>query len=123
MPETRRTGKLQALGQQQEPPEMSPAYVTFGVSEPFRDHSNPSPIRRAKSTHECFDNVQRSLGETIQGNTRFTIAPTAMATGGYGLEAIFVYDPSQRNQADSTISDLHRAVAEVERAIWNDDVE
>ena len=46
-----------------------------------------------------------------------------MATGGYGQEASFIYDPSQRNEAGSTVANLHRAVAEVERTIWNGDVE
>ena len=102
---------------------MSLAHVTFGVSEPFCNHSDYSPIHCAKSTRECFDNVRRCLGETIQGNARFNISPTAMAAGGYGQEASFIYDPSQRNEAGSTIANLHRAVAEVERAVWNDDVE
>ena len=63
------------------------------------------------------------MGETIQGNARFNITPTVMATGGYSQEATFIYDPSQRNQAGSTVANLHRAVAEVERTIWDDDVE
>ena len=63
------------------------------------------------------------MGETIQGNAQFTIVPTAMATGGYGQEAVFGYDAGQRNQAGPTVSDVHRAVEEVERTVWDNDAE
>ena len=46
-----------------------------------------------------------------------------MATGGYGQEAVFGFDTTQRNQAGPTISDVHRAVEEVERTVWNNAAE
>ena len=102
---------------------MSRSYVAFIVSELFRDHPNYSPIRHARSTSECLNHVRQCLGETIEGNARFIITPTAMATGGYGQVAVFGFDASQRNQAGPTVSDVHRAVEEVERTIWNNDAE
>ena len=46
-----------------------------------------------------------------------------MATGGYGQQAVFGFDASQRNQAGPTVSDVHRVVEEVERTIWDNDAE
>ena len=63
------------------------------------------------------------MGETIEGNARFIITAAPMATGGYGQEAVFGYDANQRNQAGPTVSDVHQAVAEVERTVWDNDAE
>ena len=123
MPETRRSQQLQALRQLQQAPAMSQSHVTFIVLEPFHNQSNPTPIRHARSISECLNHVRQCLGETIEGNTRFIILATPMATGGYGQEAVFGYNASQRNQAGPTVVDVHRVVVEVERAVWNDDME
>ena len=123
MPETRRSQRLQTLGQQNPSPAMSRSYVTFIVSEPFRDYPDYRPIRRARSTRECLNHVRQCLGETIEGNARFIITAAPMATGGYGQEAVFGYDAGQRNQAGPTVSDISRAVAEVERTVWDNEAE
>ena len=123
MPETRRSQQLQTLRQLQQVPVMSQLHVTFIILEPFHDQSNPSPICCVRSTSECLNHIRQYLGETIEGNTRFIISATPIATRGYSQKALFGYDPSQRNQAGPTVSDIHWAVAEVERAVWDDAVE
>jgi len=41
-----------------------------------------------------------------------------MATGGYGQETAFTFDPQQRNESGFTIAALARAAREVEDRVW-----
>jgi hypothetical protein len=59
------------------------------------------------------------MGEEVPFNARLDISPTAMATGGYGQEAIFALDPSQRNEAGHTVSIYARHAEEIEDGIWS----
>src|SRR5882724_2563016 len=101
-----------------EPPKMSPANVSFAVSEPFRDQSNPSPIPASAAVRECLDLVASSMGERIQSNSRFSVAATTLPTGSLGQEAQFTFDPSQRNSSGHTVRNLITAAAVVERTVW-----
>jgi hypothetical protein len=97
---------------------MSSKAIYVGVSQPFRDASNPEPIRRSEAIRECLNNVRECVGEKTPFNARLDISPTAMATGGYGQEAIFAFDPSQRNEAGHTVSVYARHAEEIEDGIW-----
>src|SRR5882724_5493851 len=79
------------------PPKMSPMTLSFGVLEPFCDQSNPDPIRASVAVCKCLDLIASCVGERIESNARFSVAPTTLPTGPYGQEARFVFDPSQRN--------------------------
>ena len=122
MPETRadRQRRLQHL-HCPPPPEMSTNAITYAVSESFRDQSNPGPIRRSTSLQECLKDIRHCLGETIETNARLTVAPTAMATGGYGQEAAYTIDPQQRSTAGHTIAGIARAAEEIEERNWSTD--
>src|SRR5882724_9548081 len=103
------------------PPAMSPSRATISVSEPFRDQSAPRTIRRSEAFRKCIENVRECMGETIPFNSRLTIAPTPMATGGYGQETAFTFNPQQRNKSGFTVAALTRAAHEVKDRIWTTD--
>src|SRR5882724_3838601 len=119
MPPTRGDKRryLQHLASPQ-PPKMSSANVSFGVSEPFRDQSNPSPIPTSAAVRECLDLVSSCMGERIQSNARFSVEATTLPTGSLGQEARFTFDPSQRNTSGHTVGNLITAAAVVERTVW-----
>src|SRR5882724_502498 len=100
------------------PPAMSQSRATISVSEPFHDQSAPCTIRRSEAFRKCIENVRECMGETIPFNSRLTIAPTPMATGGYGQETTFTFDPQQRNKSGFTVTALARAAHEVEDRVW-----
>src|SRR5882724_9610221 len=119
MPPTRGDQKryIQHLTSPQ-PPKMSSANVSFGVSEPFRDQSDPSPIPASAAVRECLDLVASCMGERIESNSRFSVAATTLPTGSLGQEAQYTFDPSQRNTSGHTIGNLVTAAAVVERTVW-----
>jgi hypothetical protein len=98
---------------------MSQSTFSFGVSEPFRNQSNPSPIRASASVRQCLDHIASSMGETIHSNAVFGVSSTTLPTGAYGQEARFTFDPSQRNTSGYSIGSLIRAAREVEDRVWD----
>src|SRR5882724_2526137 len=100
-------------------PAMSQSHVSFSVSEPFRNQSDTSPIRASAAVRECLDHISSSVGETINANTIFSVAASALPTGTYSQEACFTLDPTQRNASGYTIGSIIRAAKEVEGTIWN----
>src|SRR3984885_2068605 len=117
MPKTRGDTKHEQFYHSQYP-KMSPAKVSFGVSEPFCNQSNPYPIRSSKAVRECLNHVSSCMGERIRCNSRFTVSPTTLPTGAYGQEAIFQCDPNQRNQEGYTIGGIIRQAKAVEDRQW-----
>src|SRR3984885_8335897 len=97
---------------------MSPAKVSFGVSEPFSNQSNPYPVRSSKAVRECLDHVASCMGERIHCNSRFTVSPGTLPTGTYGQEATFQCDPTQRNKEGYTIGSIIRQAKAVEDRQW-----
>jgi hypothetical protein len=118
MPTTRGDIKRQQH-YQNTPTEMSPTDVSFSVSEPFQDQSNPDPIRSSKAVRECLNDVAFSMGERISSNSRFTVSPTALPTRTYGQEATLCTNPNQRNKDSYTVGAIIRAAKEVEDRVWN----
>src|SRR5882724_11060606 len=98
---------------------MSSANVTFRVLEPFRNQSNPDPIRASAAVRECLDLVASCVGERIESNTQFSVVPTTLPTGPYGQEALFTLDSSQRNASGHTVGDVIKVAAVMERTVWN----
>src|ERR1700733_4760786 len=117
MPKTRGDTKHEQFYHSQYP-KMSPAKVSFGVSELFHDQSNPYPVRSSKAVRECLDHVASCMGERIHCNSRFTVSPGTLPTGTYGQEATFQCDPSQRNQEGYTIGNIIRQAKAVEDRQW-----
>src|SRR3984893_9256691 len=97
---------------------MSPTNVSFSVSEPFRNQSNPHPIRSSKAVRECLNDVAFCMGERISTNSRFTVSPTTLPTGTYGQEANFQCDPHQRNKEGYTIGRIIKMAKEAEDRVW-----
>src|SRR3984885_11023276 len=118
MPTTRGNNQHQQY-YQSTPPKVSSTNVSFGVSEPFRDQSNPDPIRSSKAVRECLNNVAFCMGERVSTNSRFTVSPTTLPTGAYGQEALFQCDPNQRNATGYTIGRIIKAAKETEERVWN----
>src|ERR1700733_5317721 len=119
MPETRgdRQCRLQHL-QSPPAPEMSESAIAYSVSEQFQDQSNPSPIRSSESLRECLKDIRQCMGETVTCNARLSVTPTAMATGGYGQEATYTFDPQQGNPSGYTIGRIAKAAQEIEDRNW-----
>jgi len=101
------------------PPKMSQSNVSFGVSEPYGDQSNPRPIKASAAVRECLNLVASCVGETIRSNARFSVATETLPTGPYGQEALFTLDTSQRNASGHTVGDVVRAAKIVENTIWD----
>src|SRR3984885_1244875 len=118
MPTTRGDSQHQQ-NYQNASPKVSSTNVSFGVSEPFHDQSNPNPIRASKAVRECLNDVAFCMGERVSTDSRFTVSPTTLPTGMYGQEARFQCDPNQRNATGYTIGRIIRAAKETEERIWN----
>src|SRR3984885_4344341 len=118
MPTTRGDSQHQQ-SYQNASPKVSSTNVSFGVSEPFRDQSNPDPIRASKAVRECLNNVAFCMGERVSTNSRFTVSPTTLPTRAYGQEALFQCNPIQRNATGYTVGRIIRAAKETEERTWN----
>src|ERR1700733_2886664 len=108
MPTTRGDNQHQQY-YQSTPPKMPSTNVSFGVSEPFCDQSNPSPIRASKAVREWIHDVVFCMGERVSTDSRFAVSPTTLPTGTYGQEALFQCDPNQRNVTGYTIRRIVKA--------------
>src|SRR3984885_5936421 len=117
MPQTRGDNQHQYFYQPTST-EVSSTNVSFSVSEPFRNQSNPHPIRSTKAVRECLNDIAFCMGERISADSRFTVSPTTLPTGTYGQEASFRCNPNQRNKEGYTIGRIIKMAKEAEDRVW-----
>ena len=92
--------------------------IRIAVSERYRDQGTPGPIRSSKAKRECFKTLRECVGERLEANGRFSDTFETMVTGGYGQEASFIIDPSQRHPRSPTVSQYNREAQNMEREVW-----